>query len=162
MSRIKLFEDFKNHEETFPSEEFGIATGMDWIFKDWKMPGDPDEIGYYIEKWSDELENKKTADKASDNLIGLYKTILELNPELKGLGEPKSWDNILDFCRGPLSKFNLDDIKFYAELPWNDKVMYNRKNQPIMDEIHKITGTQVQWVMSPTTIERVKKELKMK
>ena len=31
-----------------------------------------------------------------------------------------------------------------------------------MDEIKKISNASVNWVMSPTTIEKVKKELKMK
>lgn len=183
MKHVKLFEDFKNHEETFPSEEFAKVTGMNWLTKDWKMPGNPDEIGYNIEKWSDQLENKKTADKASDNLISLYKKILKLNPELKDLGEPKSWDNILDFCRGTLSKFNLDDIKFYSNLGWDDRMKYNVGNRDLSNKINQTAqkialakikkgsddlekfnphSFQVQWVMSPKTIERVKKELKMK
>jgi hypothetical protein len=159
MKRLKLFKAFNNHEEVFPSEAFGKATGMDWIYKEWKLPLEADEAGYKIGKWSDELESKKLQKKAADNLMKFLRALLDLNPELAELGEPKSWDNVIDFCRGAISKFNLNDIKFYSSLGWDDRLQYNRKNRPLMDQFEKKFGVPTGWVMSPTTIKRAKKNL---
>jgi hypothetical protein len=161
ISTYKLFED--NHEkETFPSEEFGKATGMDWIYVDWKIPGTPDEVAQKLKDLFDDLEKKNKAKKAADSVIELYKEFLKLNPEMQELEEPTSWLNLYDYMHGAISKFNIDDINFYANMDWDDRVKYNMSNRKLMDDIAKKAGVDgTGWVMSPTTVARVKKELKM-
>jgi len=161
MKHISLFEAYK-HEEIFPSEIFGKDTGMDWIYKNWKLPCSPEEAANKVDKWSDDLDVKSKAEKAGGELIKFFQKLVHDNPDLKDLGEPKSWLNIIDFCYGAISKFNVDDIKFYANLDWNDKLKYNMSNRALQDKIESKTKSSIGWVMSPTTIERVKKELKMK
>lgn len=166
MSHVSNFELFEarrpKQPEMFPSEDFGKATGMDWIYKDWELPLTADQAAEKIFKWSDDLDVKSKAEKAGSEIIDFYRGLVEKNPELKELGEPKSWLNVIDFCQGAISKFNTDDIKFYANLEWNDRVRYNMSNRSLMDEIQKKAKCPTSWVMSPTTIARVKKELKMK
>lgn len=164
---MKHLDDFhifesKSYDQIFPSEDFGKDTGMDWIYKDWKLPVDANKAGEMIDKWSDDLDVKAKAKKAGEELIAFYQYLIHANPELKDLGEPKSWLNILDFCYGVISKFIIDDIKFYANLDWPDKVKYNMGKKELMNKIEKKTKSSIGWVMSPTTIERVKKELDIK
>lgn len=154
-----LFEN--ENEEKFPSEDFGKATGMEWIYTEWKIPDDGsiDEFGKKINKLYDELDNKRTAASAAAGMLDMYNMFLRINPDMTNFGKPTSWLNIYDFINGVISKFNVDDIKYYANMDWPDRAKYNLYNRPIIDQIEKKAGHSTEWVMSPTTIKRVKKEL---
>jgi hypothetical protein len=164
ISTFKLFEG-KRNTEIFPSENFGKDIGMDWIYKEWKLPGTPDEIADKLEKLFDGLDTKnpkKTQEESANGLMSLYLDLLELNPEMEKFGKPVSWMEINDIISGMVSKFNFDDIKFYSKLGWDDKMAYNMKNRANYDAIMNASQKTTGWVLSPTTIARVKKELNIK
>ena len=158
------FNESRTSPEEFPSKEFGEKTGMGWIWVDWKIPTEADKFAATLRKLYDDLEeaNKEKGEKIASDIIELYKKVAEMNPAMKELGDPKSWQNIYDFLQGVNSKFNIDDIKFYSGLGWDERAEYNIKNRSTSDAISAKADAVIGWVMSPTTIERVKKELKMK
>lgn len=164
VTSYKLFEN-KHEPERFPSEDFGKDLGMDWIYTDWKLPDSADNVAFKLSELFDGLDNKnpkKKQEESAKGLIQLYHELLELNPEMEKFGEPESWMQINDIISGMVSKFNFDDIDFYSNLDWNGKLAYNVKNRKNYDAIMNASQKTTGWVLSPTTITRVKKELNIK
>ena len=127
------------------------------------LPKSEDAIAKDMRDWSDELHDRMTAKEAAKKLMGLYYEIADANPEFKDLDEPKNLDDVIHHIHGVVSKFNVDDINFYTGLDWPGRAAYNQKNRASYDAIAKAakrSGTG--WMMSPKTIERAKKELKLK
>ncbi len=169
-----LFENESIHEQIFPSEEFGIATGMDWIYVKWKLPvdeKDPDKAADFFAaelmklhndmNWKNDLDTEKEKN-AIKELSKFYSELIKLNPELnKKAKNGLTFDYAFDVCFGALSRFNLDDIMFYSNISIQEKLEYNRKNRETINSIEEKAESMIGWVMCPETIKRVKKELNM-
>lgn len=156
---------YKGHIEKCASENFGKHTGMDWIYKNWELPiKDKGEAGYYIATWYDTILNskgkkdQKNVEKSVDNILDFYKKLIQLNPEL-GKIEIPSLMQLYDVCLGAISKFNLEDITFYTNMDWDDRLKYNRDHRSDINMIEKKAGISCFWVLSPKTRERVELEL---
>ena len=134
-------------EETFPSMEFAKQTGMDWLYTDWILPDTPDNLAYT-------LRNKPT--KAFE----IYAELVKLNPTLANI---PVCDRVYDVVLGAISKFILDDIKFYVSCTNRKLMTYNLiTNKWRVDRIEKITEAGLQWVASPQTMDRIEAELHSK
>ncbi len=164
-----LFENESIIEQEFPSEEFGIATGMDWIYTKWKLPVDEkdddkaaDMFGYELGKIYDDI-GTKSENVAIKKLSEFYLKLVELNPEMKKTVKTNlEFRYVFDICYGALSRFNLDDIIFFSSISRQEKLEYNAKNRnTIIPSIEAKADCSIGWVMCPETIKRVKKELDM-
>ncbi len=141
-----------DEDESFPSQEFSEHTGLEWLYVQWKLPMDADELGFMLRG-----ANFKTVSK-------LFKSILKLNPQLKLFNDVKSKMAMYHICMGALSRFNIDDIAFFS-YP-NDRsniIAYNYSNRFLKKKIENKTNFKqgIQWVMSPITLDRVIKELEI-
>ncbi len=139
-------------KQDFPSKEFGVATGLEWIYVDYKLPDNPD---YLADKLIGLRDNK-----GYKQINDLYKTLISLNPELNQLKKTRKGSIMFDICYGVISKFNINDIEFFS-FNRRDSFLtsYNQSNRSLMKIIMKNTKADIQWVMSPTTFIRVIKEL---
>ncbi len=143
-------------KEDFPSKEFGIHTGLRWIYVDWILPMDADAAGQFLRRYL-------SGQVSSSQVSYFYLKILELNPELKSIIGRKSKISKYHICMGVVSKFNLDDITFYS-MPFDRNIIisYNQSNMDVKRRIIAKAGCDIGWVMSPTTRSRVIKELDVK
>jgi hypothetical protein len=144
-----------NRKQVFPSKEFGLKSGLDWVYVDWKIPGDCDELGRTFRRW---LKNQDHG-----FITDLFETILMMNPELEALGKTKDKKVLYHFCYGVVSKFNIDDIKFFSYNVEQGVISkYNSSTHDLRDRIGKKVGMgHLGWCISPTTFDRIVKELKI-
>lgn len=155
-----ITETYYPYDEVYPSEEFGKHTGLDWVYKDWKMPFGMlrDEIGKKLRKWfSDVLNNNGTETEIKtyrDNIIDIYNKIIRVNKELKKI-PVKSIGDVYDVCMGVISKFNFDDINFFVSFDNVSRIKHNIENRPIISQLEIAAGHDMQWVPSPFTTEKL-------
>ena len=143
------------YKQSFPSKEFGLKSGLDWIYVDWQIPGDCNELGNIFRRW---LKNKD-----EDFIMDLFDLLVKMNPELEALGKPKDKMILYHLCYGVISKYNIEDIKFFSYNVELDVLSaYNKSMQDLKNRIGKKVGMgHLGWCISPHTFERIVKELKI-
>ncbi len=151
-------------KQIFPSKVFGEATGLNWIWTDWKLPKNmtPDEAYLKFLNLQKGLDDESTAKVSRDGIYSMYMEILRLNPELKKLPEPETFAPIFNAIHGAISKFNFDDIKFYSGLTMPERAEYNsdiKQRLRVSLIANKAGLVHCNWVLSPTTMKRVEAEL---
>lgn len=158
--RLILNENLYPYDEVYPSEEFGKHTGLDWVYNEWKMPFGilRDEIGKKLRKWhSDVLNNNGTEAEIKtyrDNIIDIYNKIIRVNKDLRKI-PVKNINDVYDVCMGVISKFNFDDIKFFVNFDHVLRIKHNIESRPIIKQIEKAAGHDMQWVPSLITTEKL-------
>lgn len=83
-----------------------------------------------------------------------YEKLVELNPvlgEIKLRTQYSKWD----VCSGVVSNFNYEDIKYFVEIPGNERFL-NEKS----DKLEKESGYTFPWILSEYTINKIKKHFK--
>ena len=149
-------------DEEFPSQDFGEAAGIDWIWKEWKLPKGMDEhsLGKMLQAEMFNVTYRNIHAEASKKVIGkVFKDLVKLNPELKGMKASDDIWMMYDWCRGIVSRFNKEDIEFYVSMTLEQKMEHNKKMEGKNYRIAKAVGGYPGWVMSPKTMHRVMQEL---
>lgn len=131
-----------------PSLEFDEKYGTH-LSQEYEFPGgySSDEINEMIHKWLDANEYYEELSDIIDKLdYGYfpYDGITSLSQKIK-----------FDVLFGMASGFNVDDIVWFSV-----KKVMAYMNKDVDRELNKMKIKDVYWVMSPSTLEKLKKELK--
>ena len=132
------------YQEKFPSQEFAETVdkdGLEWLWTEWKIPKMKISFNSTIKKAKSYLEE-----------------VIKLNPELSVI-KAETVVEIVQIYAGVLSKFNLEDIKFFTENHTNIEDYNFHENFDNWIEIQKIAKFDIGWIMSPITVEKLKKQL---
>lgn len=132
--------------EKYPSKEFSDHIGIDFLYKDW--------VVYPL------LTCKSLIRYGDKRIDKLFNKLLLDNPDLNCINITNSHDkfNVLMGC---ISKFSLDDIKYFTE-NYSNIVEYNINTTNEISKIEVLTNTSCQWVLSPITISKLNKILNIK
>ncbi len=162
-----------SNNETFPSHEFFLHTGIDNIYKEWVITFD---VNKFIKNHRNSFNIQESLEKLDIpyfliiiflNIVFLqskkaicektYRQIVSDNPELKNIKVVTYLDK-LNLVTGVISKFNYNDIKFFVE-NYNIIIEYNEKHRVFYDKVQEVCGAIPEWILSPSTIKDVKSYL---
>lgn len=147
-----------NKKERYPSREFSIKTGLDFVYRDWVLPKE----GHLV-----------MVDVIDRGGYEVYKEILALNPDIVLNITQEMIDgykNDLLFgefgrdiyyhvCYGLVSKFNLDDIQYFLESSYGDNRAHKAEYRKYKDKVEKLIGHSMGWATSYKTMDKVRELL---
>lgn len=132
------------------------------VTQNYKMPdGLPVEVVYrYLSSVLRALDTRKIKKAEYDARVNrLADEVIRLNPELKSIQAPNVFQPEVHILTAALSLFPVEDIKSYVE---DGKTARWYISQPDKDlrfkmisEIENLTGANIYWVMSDSTLQKV-------
>ncbi len=150
----------KTRVQRFPSKRFAEHVGLKNLHTEWNLPpkSTPNSIGIICDRWCLSPEGSEVEHEAEVKMVTIYLKILELNPPIKVINA-STVRNVYDIVMGIVSKFTIDDIKFFMNLSREELVTYNMSNRKRSESIESICGMHAGWVCNPETMIKIEKHL---
>ena len=122
--------------EHFPSEIVSKLLGLN-IHTDWGIEGSCCE------------------DSTDDDVIKEFHKITEAYPEFLSIKPCDRKVFMRDVRAGCISKFNYEDIKYYCEIPWEERI----KREKSLYELYKKINFHFSWICSPSTLNKIERHV---
>lgn len=139
-------------KERYYSKEASKKLKLKWLYQDYNVS--EKEFHTFIKKYSTVYGNYNWNPSMKD-IESVYKKLVKDNPIIKDIKITKKYkyDSYFNLWAGMISKFNIDDIKYFLKYPR----FLNRPEKNILNQrkLEKHLNINFCWILSPKTIYRL-------